>query len=148
LPRLIDMGLEPYLLSSTIRGVLSQRLIRLLCPACSRPLHPNNNSAHQQLARLTELTGLNFAADRAKEPVGCVQCNRSGYKGRIAISELITTNDDLRQAILRRADASEIEALYQATTRTSLLTSGAEMVFAGLSSLTEVLQATGGGALQ
>ena len=148
LPRLIDMGLEPYLLSSTIRGVLSQRLIRRLCPACSRPLRSDNTSAQEQLNRLATLTSQPLTTDRVREPVGCVQCRGSGYKGRIAIAELITTNDGLRRAILRRADASEIETLYQTTAQSSLLKSGAEKIFAGLSSLTEVLHATGGGALQ
>lgn len=148
LPRLIDMGLEPYLLSSTIRGVLSQRLIRMLCPACSRPVDPDNQAARQQLSRLYTMKPLNFSGGQIiKEPVGCVQCNGSGYKGRLAIAELITTSDDMRQAILRRADASEIEELCQASTGASLLSSGAEVVFAGLSSLTEVLHATGGEAL-
>ena len=148
LPRLIDMGLEPYLLSSTIRGVLSQRLIRRLCQACSRPLSYGNDSAREQLNRLAAQTSLSLTPERVREPVGCVQCRGSGYKGRIAIAELITTNDDLRRAILRRADASEIETLYQTNTQGSLLKSGAEKIFAGLSSLTEVLHATGGGALQ
>ncbi|KRR02444.1 hypothetical protein CP49_37685 [Bradyrhizobium valentinum] len=84
--------------------MLSQRLSRLLCPTCSRPLHPNNNAARQQLTRFAALTPLSFAVDQVREPVGDVQYHGSGYKGRIAIAELITTNDDLRQAVLRRAD--------------------------------------------
>ena len=148
LPRLIDMGLEPYLLSSTIRGVMSQRLIRQLCPACSRPMLSGNTLLRQQLDKLADLSSCTYTIDRIREPVGCDRCNGSGYKGRIAIAEIISTNDDLRRAILRRADASEIEGLYRESGQSSMLKSGAEKVFAGLSSLPEVLRATGGSAMQ
>lgn len=147
LPRLIDMGLEPYLLSSTIRGVLAQRLIRLLCQACSRPLEVGDSVLREQLARLAESMSLTFEPDRARKAIGCTKCNGSGYRGRIAIAELIGVTDELRKAVLRRADASEIEGLY-AEKGSSLLRSGVEKVFSGLSSLSEVLQVAGGEALQ
>jgi general secretion pathway protein E len=147
-PRLIDMGLEPYLLSSTIRGSLSQRLVRQFCAHCARGLSTRDKVLRDQLQRLADLTSIAPRMECVKVPIGCDRCNGSGYKGRIAIAEIITVNDDLRQAILRRADASEIEGVYRKKSHNSLLRSGMEKIFAGRSSLAEVLQAAGGEALQ
>jgi len=141
-PRLIDMGVEPYLLSSTVRGVLAQRLIRLLCTACSRPLRM---SAHvvETLDRLAMAANLSYRSDQLRESVGCSECAGTGYRGRQVIAEFISANESLRQAILRRAAASEIEGLFRDQPLASMVRSGAEKAFSGLTSLSEVLMAIG-----
>ena len=87
--RLLDMGVEPYLLTSGIKAILNQRLVRRLCPACGP----------QALAR---------------QPSGCSQCAGTGYHGRLLLAELLTLNPPLRQAILSRSDTSQLEAAAQA----------------------------------
>ena len=147
LPRLIDMGLEPYLLSSTIRGVLAQRLIRVLCTTCSRPLERQDAALRDQLAGLAVELSITADLGRARRAVGCAACNWTGYKGRVAIAELIGVDEQLRGAILRREDETEIERL-SARRYGSLLRSGVEKVIAGTSTLTEVLRVAGEGDVQ
>jgi len=88
-------------------------------------LAPQDTVLREQLQRLAAVTSLAPAIERVRVPAGCSRCNGSGYKGRIAIAEIVSINDEIRQAILRRADASEIEALYRKTNANSLLRSGA-----------------------
>lgn len=102
--RLLDMGIEDYLLTSTINGVLGQRLVRRLCPACREPYHAS-----------PDLIGRLGLAPSALDtvlyrPAGCGACNGSGYHGRTMILELMVMTDALRSLVLRRAEAREIQA--------------------------------------
>jgi type II secretory ATPase GspE/PulE/Tfp pilus assembly ATPase PilB-like protein len=97
--RLLDMGVEPYLLTSALKGVLNQRLVRRLCPACSRSREPSGTRG-QGPARLAGPT----------EAVGCDRCAGTGYQGRLLLAELLTPDDRLRRGILARSDTAELEA--------------------------------------
>src|SRR5690606_10240205 len=98
LTRLVDMGVEPFLLSSSLVGVLAQRLVRVLCPDC-KTFRPANAS---------ELSFLRVANARIHEPQGCDQCQHSGYRGRTGIYELITIDDTMRQLIHDRVSEHEM----------------------------------------
>jgi general secretion pathway protein E len=120
--RLIDMGIEPYLLASTLNGVLAQRLIRRLCPACKTPFEENN--------------------ERTYRAVGCAACNFSGYKGRTGIYELLTVDDDTRRLVHDGAAERELRDHAVAHGMTRLREDGMRWVREGATSLDEVLRVT------
>jgi general secretion pathway protein E len=143
IPRLIDMGLEPYLLSTTIRGILSQRLVRTLCASCSRPIRNERAAGHENLLRLCLEANVRTSRTDFREAVGCGRCNGTGYSGRIAIAELLTVDDEIRQASLERADAMRIEQIARAKGVVPLLLAGAKKVIAGETTLNELFRVTG-----
>jgi general secretion pathway protein E len=115
--RLTDMGVEPFLLSSSLLGVLAQRLVRKLCPVCKQ----ENTSYH---------------------PVGCEACGRSGYKGRTGIYELLTVNDQVRALIHSRAAESQLLAAGEAAGLSSMRADGERLVQLGITSREELLRVT------
>ena len=131
--RLLDMGVEDYLLTSTLNAALAQRLVRKLCPACRRPRAVPAELA----ARLGVPAGSVF-----HEPVGCASCNGTGYAGRTMIVELMSMTDTLRALVLRRAPTGEIRAAARAGGMRGMFARGLDKVLAGITSLDEVLRAT------
>jgi len=132
--RLRDMGVEPFLLSSTLRGALSQRLVRRLCPQCKRP-HAANEADCQVLGCDPRDPPTIYA------PVGCDACNRLGYAGRFGIYELVEMDDTLRGLIHDGAGEQALER--HARTRTpSIRADGIRRVLAGDTALEEVLRVT------
>ena len=132
--RLFDMGVEPFLLSSVLRGVIAQRLVRVLCPHCKEARAPSRN----------ELASLGRAA-RVLEPgrplyhaVGCPQCMDTGYRGRMAIYEIMPVSDGLKRLIVDKSDANALEAQAIGEGMRNLRHDGMLKVAAGLTSLTEV----------
>ncbi len=131
--RLRDMGVEPYLLASTLRSIVAQRLVRRLCPHCKRPAV--TGPQEQKLLR-------SVGADAATiyEGVGCPQCRGSGYVGRIGLYEFVQIDDEIRRQI--HAGASEQEMAAHAFRSTDpLLRSGLKCAAAGVTSLSDVLRA-------
>jgi len=118
--RLIDMGVEPFLLSSSLLAVLAQRLIRKLCLHCRQP----------------DASGRGFA------PVGCAQCGQTGYQGRTGIYELLSIDDGLRALIHRGASDAEIRSAGEAAGMVPLRSDAMRWVAAGLTSQEEVLRVT------
>ncbi len=132
--RLRDMGVEPFLLSSTLRGVLAQRLVRLLCPECRRPYTPD----------ATECRVLGVDPDAAPtvfEAEGCPHCNHLGYRGRTGIYELLLVDDHLRTRIHDGAGEHALEA-YARKHTPSIREDGMRRVLSGETSLEEVLRVT------
>ncbi len=133
--RLLDMGVENFLLSSTIRGILAQRLIRVLCPNC-RELDPSTaDTEEMKLFGIESNTPLYHGK-------GCEQCAQTGYFGRSGIFELLVVDDDIRKLILKNADSNEIRELARTHGMKTLLESGAEKIKAGATTLSEVLRVT------
>ncbi len=131
--RLRDMGVEAFLLSSTLRGILAQRLVRRLCDHCKRPYEPD----------ATELATLNLTGVRERltfyEPVGCEACSGLGFQGRLGVYEFAVVDDELRRLI--HDDAREDDmALHAFRNSDTLLDSGARHVVNGLTSSDEVLR--------
>lgn len=135
--RLIDMGIEPFLISSTVLGVLAQRLVRKLCPKCKEAYYP-------EPAILEEL-GLD-PAEYAKHPfykaAGCDECAQTGYSGRTGIFELITMDDELRRAVVNRLDASDVRKIAATAGMLNLREDGAMKAIKGITSPDEVLLRT------
>ena len=117
--RLTDMGIEPFLLSSSLLGVLAQRLVRKLCPACKRE-----------------------GDDGRWHPVGCEACGHSGYKGRTGVYELMVVDDAVRALIHSRASESELIAAARAGGLRSMREDGERLVATGVTSLEELLRVT------
>ena len=132
--RLRDMGVEPFLLSSSLIGVLAQRLVRLLCPVCKTPYQPD--AIESKLLGLAENNPPTLYL-----PNGCDKCNQSGYEGRTGIYELIEVDDDLKTLI---HDGSGEHALEQHVRKTSpsIRADGIRRILEGETSLEEVLRVT------
>ncbi|MDR7039561.1 MULTISPECIES: GspE/PulE family protein [Methylobacterium] len=140
--RLIDMGIEHFLLGSTVRGIVAQRLVRRLCPACAAP-HPDAPVLAAHLPdRVPALRGA--GAPDLRRPVGCEACQGSGYAGQLSIAELMPVDSRLRDAVLRRASGTEIEALARAGGVRSLYEDGIVKAWQGLTAVEEVLRVTSG----
>jgi len=130
--RLIDIGLEPYLISSSLIMVGAQRLIRRLCPECKE--------AYETTPSLAKDFGIK--QELLYKPRGCDYCSHTGYRGRIAIYEIILMNDKLRELVTRGAPLGEIKKKVKEMGTSSLLHSGMKKVEEGMSSIEEVLSIT------
>jgi type II secretory ATPase GspE/PulE/Tfp pilus assembly ATPase PilB-like protein len=131
-PRLIDMGVEPFLIASAVAGVMGQRLCRRLCPACRRevPL----DLKYYTLATPPEKSTV-------FEPAGCDACTR-GYKGRRALFEVLEVDEDIEGAIVRRENASQIRNLSLSKGMKTLREDGWAKVFRGVTSVKEIMRVT------
>ena len=118
--RLLEMGIEPYQVTSSISAVLNQRLVRSLCPKCRKQ-----------------------EGDGRFVPVGCDACFGTGYHGRVLIAEMVQLDSPLRKALLAKADLDELEALLKAKGHTTILADGRRLVEAGVTTQVELQQACG-----
>jgi general secretion pathway protein E len=134
--RLEDMGIEPFLLSSSLLAVLSQRLVRTLCPAC-RVEHIPSEQECQILGIKTSLV----EPELIFRPKGCAACNQTGYRGRTGIHELLIVDEGIRELIHSGHGEQAIEKYIRQTTP-SIRDDGCEKVLQGLTSLEEVLRVT------
>ncbi|MBI5118608.1 type II secretion system ATPase GspE [Candidatus Poribacteria bacterium] len=135
--RLIDMDVEPFLLTSTIEAIVAQRLVRKVCLFCRQESEPTD----EELKAL-ELTREQIKGRKIYKAVGCKECSHIGYKGRIGIYELMTLNDDMRNLILNRCSTGELrDAALKAGMKT-LREAGIAKLFAGITTVDEVLGET------
>ncbi|HCK80865.1 MAG TPA: type II secretion system protein GspE, partial [Candidatus Competibacteraceae bacterium] len=136
--RLLDMGVEDYLLTSTINGILAQRLVRLLCTRCRQP--------YPALPELVEEMRLHRFSDTRDitlyKPVGCEHCGGSGYRGRAAIMEFLVMSDPLRRLVLKHADAGDLQDTAQQEGMDTMYEDGLRKAVAGLTTVEEVLRVT------
>jgi general secretion pathway protein E len=133
--RLLDMGVENFLLSSTIRGILAQRLVRVICPSC-KGKDPSISDGET-----LKLFGIESAASLYRGK-GCDTCSFTGYFGRSGIFELLVVDDDIRKLILKNADSNQIRNAAKQNGMRTLLEDGAEKIKAGVTTLNEVLRVT------
>ncbi len=136
--RLLDMGVEDYLLTSTLNGVVAQRLVRRLCGQCREPYQALPEFiAQMRLQRFADGDGLTLY----RAP-GCEQCNGTGFLGRLAIAEMLVINDPLRQQILRHAEAHEIHRAAVTEGMVTMYENGIRAALSGVTSIEEVLRVT------
>jgi len=134
--RLRDMGLEDYLITAVIKGVLAQRLVRRLCPHCKRPAEaPPEMIERFGLERRTTVRPITLF-----HPVGCPQCRGTGYRGRQAIAELLVPNDEIERLIFARADHSAIERAAIAGGMHSMFDAGIDAALDGITTVEEVVR--------
>jgi len=132
LPRLQDMGVEPYQLAAGFRGAVAQRLVRKLCPRCATPEAPTE--AEQLFARAL---GSELPPTLA-HPVGCTHCKRSGFRGRIPIGEAFQADDALLRAVADRQPPGEVDAIARRSGLLSMAADGLDKAVAGLTTIDEV----------
>jgi len=135
IPRLQDMGAEPYLIASVLEGVLAQRLVRRICQACRAPETPS--AADIEALGVEAPPGVTLYRG-----LGCDECRNTGYRGRTAIYELFTITEDVRSLILRRASSREIRRLAVEAGMTTLRMDGWSRACEGVTTVEEVLRVT------
>ena len=134
--RLIDMGVEPFLVSSTIIGVLAQRLVRQICSSCKEPYEPHPEQL-RELGLGTSQANATFYRGR-----GCPACRETGYRGRLGLHELLIMGDSIKDVILKSSDANEIKRVALRHGLITLRMDGIQKIRAGLTTLEEVLSIT------
>jgi type II secretory ATPase GspE/PulE/Tfp pilus assembly ATPase PilB-like protein len=138
--RLVDMGIEPFLVASAIELVIAQRLVRRLCPECARPAPVTKLKLRDSLAIL----GLDPAEadliETLNAPVGCDRCRGTGYRGRIGIFEIFKLNDELHELVLKRESTRTLTQSARRQGMRTLQQSGWEKIQAGQTTLDEVLR--------
>jgi len=136
--RLVDMGVEPFLVASSLLAVLAQRLVRVVCPDCRVPYVPT----YEELSRI----GLSPEAVKEKgfiyKSQGCPKCLKTGYTGRIGIYELLNVDDEIRHLILKNTDSTQIKKLAISRGMDTLRDDGAKKVLEGITTIDEVLRVT------
>ena len=133
--RLVDMGVEPYLVASSLESVLAQRLVRMLCPHCKQPDISPTAQAFK--------TKLGITADKTiYKSVGCRACRSTGFFGRQAIFEWMDTDEEIRQLILKSASTDQVRAAARKSGMRSLAEDGWRLVAAGITTVEEVLSVT------
>ena len=131
--RLVDMGVAPYMVATSLIGVIAQRLVKVLCPECKKP----RMSTEEE----DELMGIDHPI-QIFEPCGCPSCNNTGYRGRTAIHEIIHCSANVRTIIAANGSKEEIEAAAKANGTKLLRDNVSELVQAGMTSITELIRTT------
>lgn len=134
--RLIDMDVEPYLVASTVEGVLAQRLIRRLCQHCKKPFQPGPEDIPPGIS--------GPIPDQLWQPVGCRACRETGYSGRTGIFELLRSDETIRRLCVSNATSDQIRAHARSQGMVTLRESGWEKACAGITSVDEVKRITKG----
>ncbi len=140
--RMVDMGVDPSLLASALILAQAQRLIRRLCPVCKKP---RREPPSEKMLKTYNIPASTFSDCTVYETHGCVKCRNIGYKGRMAIMEVLPIDREIRQAIVEKSTASQIARLARAKGMLSLKDIGVSKVRSGETSLEAALRVTGGG---
>jgi len=135
--RLIDMGVEPFLIASSLEGVLAQRLVRKICAGCRTPYEPNENILRQIGLSVHDIGEKNFYYG-----TGCEQCNQTGYRGRKGIYELLDITEPIRELITQRAPSVVIRQKAIELGMSTLRADGLRSIFEGETTIEEVLKYT------
>jgi general secretion pathway protein E len=134
--RLRDMGLEDYLITAVVKGVLAQRLVRRLCPHCKRPVE----APPEMIERFGLDRRITTRPILLHHAIGCPQCRGTGYRGRQAIAELLIPNDEIERLIFARADHSQIERAAVAGGMRSMFDAGLDAALEGITTVEEVVR--------
>ena len=136
--RLCDMGVEPFLVASTVEGVLAQRLVRVLCDECKEPYMPNRDDLPDDFPE----EALSDPRFRLYRPGGCEHCRQTGYRGRKGIYELLVTNEKVRQQVTEQVSSDVIKKTATAAGMATLRDDGWSKVIEGITTVDEVLRVT------
>jgi general secretion pathway protein E len=138
--RLVDMGIEPFLVASSLTSILAQRLVRRVCPDCRAAYKPTAEELKE--IGLTPKDLVDAGNPPLYRPAGCAACNRSGYRGRTGIYEFLPVDDEVRQLILKNVDSGTIKKAAVQRGMMVLLADGAHKVLAGETTIAEILSVT------
>jgi len=135
--RLVEMGVEPFLVSSSVIGIIAQRLVRTVCKECARKYTPDEEELKRIGLTLAELGGRQIY-----RPVGCPNCMETGYTGRLGIYEILLVTDAVRNELMKGSDASMIKKVAMSQGMKTLRDDAAAKVIAGMTTIAEVLRVT------
>jgi type IV pilus assembly protein PilB len=135
--RLRDMGVPPFLITATVEAILAQRLVRRICSACREEVIPGADVLADLDLSSDQVTGRKFFRGR-----GCERCNRTGYKGRKGLFELLVMNDELRDLVMRNASTEDLREAARRAGMVTLRDSGLESIFNGETTADEVIRET------
>jgi type IV pilus assembly protein PilB len=135
--RMLDLGLDPYLIAATMEGIVGQRLIRKICPKCKEEFTPTEEMLMELELTLDDVEGKTLYRGR-----GCDNCMNSGYRGRMAIFEVMLLNDDLRDLIIQKVSTNVLRSEARKMGMRTLRESGLLSIYDGDTTIDEVVKAT------
>jgi type IV pilus assembly protein PilB len=135
--RLLDLGLEPFLITATLEAIIAQRLVRKICLNCRMPYEPTDEELYELELTRSEIEGKQFHYG-----TGCKKCNGTGYKGRIAIFEIMVITDRLRDMIMNQASTADLRTAAKEEGMRMLRDSGLMHIYDGISTIEEVVKET------
>ncbi len=136
-PRLMDIGAEPFLIATSVLGILAQRLVRVLCPHCKISYHPSNFELQTIGISLDQMKGSNVC-----KAMGCEHCGQKGYLGRTLIAEILPVTDDIRSMIMQRKDGNAVKKQAVANGMLTFRDHGIQKVLAGITTIEELMSNT------
>ncbi len=137
LARLLDLGVEPFLLTATIEGIIAERLVRRICNSCRTPFEPTEAQLMELQLTPEEIKGKKFYYGR-----GCDKCNGTGYRGRIGIFEIMVFNDEIRDLIMNQASTAVLRSAGQKAGMKLLRDNGLATIYDGTTTIDEVVKET------
>ncbi|MHC4423455.1 MAG: GspE/PulE family protein [Planctomycetota bacterium] len=135
--RLLDLGVEPFLVTATLEGVIAQRLVRKICENCKTPFEPAEGQLMELGLHPEDIMGKKLCYGR-----GCDKCNNTGYRGRTAIFEIMTLNDEIRDLIMNQASTNVLRAAAQKAGMRLLRDNGLAAIYDGITTVDEVVKET------
>ena len=135
--RMLDLGLEPFLLTATLEGIIAQRLVRRICVNCKTSYEPSDEELYELELTPSDIEGRQFYYGQ-----GCKKCNGTGYKGRIAIYEMMIMNDRLRSMVMNHASTADLRTASKEDGMRTLRDSGLLHIFDGITTIEEVVKET------
>ncbi|MBP7937656.1 MAG: Flp pilus assembly complex ATPase component TadA [Phycisphaerae bacterium] len=135
--RLVDLGLEPFLITATLEAIVAQRLVRRICENCKDEFHPTEDMLMELDLRPEEAGGKSFMYGR-----GCDYCNNTGYRGRLGLFEIMVMNDELRDLVMKHASTALLRDSAKKAGLRSLRENGLMAIFEGLTTIEEVVRET------
>ena len=135
--RLLDMGIEPFLITATVEGVIAQRLIRRICLGCKTQFEPTEAQLMELQLTPDDVQGKTFFYGR-----GCKQCNNTGYRGRIGLFEIMVFNDEIRDLVMNQASTNVLRTAAQKNGMTLLRENGLAAIYNGITTIDEIVKGT------
>jgi len=135
--RLLDLGLEPFLITATLEGVIAQRLVRKICTNCKEAYEPTEEQLLELDLKPDMVQGKKFYYGR-----GCDQCNNTGYRGRMGIFEIMVFNDEMRELVMNHASTNVLRNAAKKAGMITLREKGLKAIFEGLTTIEEVVKET------
>jgi type IV pilus assembly protein PilB len=135
--RLVDLGLEPFLITATLEGIVAQRLVRKICTNCKTPYQPTDEMLMELGLRPEDVGDKKFFYGR-----GCDVCNNTGYRGRTGIYEIMAMNDELRELIMNRASTNVLRDAARKNGMRMLRENGLLLIYDGITTIEEVSRET------
>jgi type IV pilus assembly protein PilB len=135
--RLLDMGIEPFLITATVEGIVAQRLVRRICTNCKTQFEPSEAQLMELQLLPADVKGKKFYYGR-----GCSRCNGTGYKGRIGLFEIMVFNDEIRDLVMNQASTSVLRAASQKNGMRLLRDNGLRIIYDGITTIDEIAKET------